>query len=63
MKQQRQNNFLERIHRIIVNEELRQSLKDETWIAANNIPFNYMPVIYYVLYGETRHQVQSSVLN
>lgn len=51
-KSQFQSNFIEKIHRIIVNEQLRQSLKDETWVAASNIPFNYMPVIYYILYGE-----------
>jgi hypothetical protein len=40
---------------IIVNEELRQELRDESWVAIHNIPFYYMPVIYYILHGELKN--------
>jgi hypothetical protein len=55
VKSHLQTNFIEKIHKIIVNEELRQELRDESWVAIHNIPFYYMPVIYYILHGELKN--------
>jgi hypothetical protein len=50
-KQHLQTNFISNIHTSVVNEELKQSLNDDTWVAVHNMPFNYMSIIYYILNG------------